>query len=298
MNRYAAAFVVLAGLALAGTHPLHAQVTVTQVPLTPPAPGSPDAQLQAQGGQVFVEREDARETRDRLHELLRQHPPAIGEILRRDPTLARPDYLATYPALNAFIQQHPEIVRNPSFFFGDYEFQEDRPRDRSYEMFRTVTDGFGTLFIVGGLMTVFIWLVRTVIDQRRWIRVSRTQAEVHGKLLDRLTNNDDLLNYIQTPAGRRFLESGPLLTADEPVKSAAAPLSRIIMSLQAGVVLASLGMGFWISQTRFPEDMGEGFFIIGTLATALGIGFAVAGGLAYVISSRFGLVTPPAASHD
>ena len=147
MNRYAAAFVVLAGLGLAGASPLHAQNP--QAPNAPQAP-APEAAPQATASQVFVEREDARETRDRLHELLRQHPPAIGEILRRDPTLARPDYLATYPALNAFIQQHPEIVRNPSFFFGGYEFQEDRPRDRSYDMFNTVTDGFGFLLVAGG----------------------------------------------------------------------------------------------------------------------------------------------------
>lgn len=298
MNRHAAAFVVLASLA--GPSTLHAQQFL-QAPTAPTAPAAPaaPAQAQSQVSQVFVEQENARETRDRLHQLLREHPPAIGEILRRDPTLARPDYLGPYPALNAFIQQHPEIVRNPSFFFGDYEFREERPRDRSHEMFNTVVDGFGFLLIAGGLMTFVVWLVRSFIEQRRWIRISRTQAEVHGKLLDRLTNNADLLAYIQTPAGRRFLESGPLLSADEPAKpAAAAPLSRIIISLQAGVVLASLGMGFWISQTRFPEDMGEGFFIIGTLATALGIGFAASAALAYVISSRFGLVTPPAASHD
>jgi hypothetical protein len=39
--------------------------------------------------------------------------------------------------------------------------------------------------------------------------------------------------------------------------------------------------------------MGEGFFIIGTLVAALGIGFAVSAGLAYVISQRFGLFAPP-----
>jgi hypothetical protein len=295
MNRYAAAMVVTFSLGGA-THllaqqspvivPVQAEVQVLQ---TPPGPG-----------QVFIEREDARETRERLHELLRQHPPAVGEVLRRDPTLAGPSYLAAYPALLNFLQQHPEIARNPTFFFGGYEFQEERPRNLSYEMFDQVIDGFGFLLIFGGILTVFVWLVRSVIDQRRWLRVSRTQAEVHTKLLDRLTNNEDLLAYIQTPAGRRFLESGPLLTDGEAAKPAAgAPLSRIILSLQAGIVLAFLGIGFWISQSRFPEDMGEGFFIIGTLATALGMGFAVSAGMAYLISTRFGLVVrPPVETHD
>jgi hypothetical protein len=295
MNRYAAALVVTLSL---GTTPLLGQqsgVTVqrpaemqTSQPGAPPAP-------------VFVEQEDARETRDRLHSLLRQHPPAVGEILRRDPSLARADYLSAYPALLNFLQEHPEITRNPEFFFGGFEFREQEPTDRSYQMFREVVDGFGFLLIFGGFLSVFVWLVRSVIDQRRWLRVSRTQAEVHTKLLDRLTNNEDLLTYIQTPAGKRFLESGPLLTDGDGPRPAAAgtPISRIILALQAGVVLASLGIGFWISQSRFPEDMGEGFFIIGTLTTALGIGFAVSAALAYLISSRFGLVpSRPVASHE
>jgi hypothetical protein len=271
-----------------------------QTPTQPPvaAPGQAAAPP-AVPGPVFVEQQSAFETRDRLRELLRQHPPAVGEVLRRDPSLARQDYLAPYPSLLSFIQQHPEIARNPGFFFGGYEFQEQPPLDRSYQMFNRVVDGFGFLFIFGGLLGGFIWLVRSVIDQRRWLRVSRTQAEVHTKLLDRLTSNEDLMTYIQTPAGRRFLESGPLLADAEPRPQAGVTLSRIILSLQAGVVLASLGVGFWIAETRFPADMGEGFFIIGTIATALGIGFVISAAAAYVISSRFGLVSPrPIETHD
>jgi hypothetical protein len=295
MNPCAVAAIFTFGLAAA---PALAQVP--EAPRPVPAPQTTSVAPAPAPDPIFIERESAQETRGRLHELLRQHPPAVGEILRRDPSLARPDYLGPYPALLGFIQQHPEIARNPSFFFGGYEFQDDQPQDRSFEMFRRVTDIFQFLLIAGGLVSVFVWLVRSVIDQRRWLRVSRTQADVHTKLLDRLTSNDDLMAYIQTPAGRRFLESGPLLTdGDTPTTAPGAPLSRIILSLQAGVVLASLGIGFWISETRFPEDMGEGFFIIGTLATTLGLGFVVSAALAYVISSRFGLVPPRTAqSHD
>lgn len=290
MNRRAAALPLTLCLA--------AQPAMAQTPTNQPVQASP-APPPVAPNQVFVERESASATRARLHELLREHPPAVGEILRRDPSLARPDYLAPYPALLAFIQQHPEIGRNPGFFFGGYEFLEEAPQDRSYQMFQRVVDGFGTILIFGGLAALFVWLVKSVIDQRRWLRVSRTQAEVHTKLLDRLTTNQDVMAYIQTPAGRRFLESGPLLVEAESRPQAGAPLARIILSLQAGVVLASLGAGFWIAQTRFPEDMGEGFFIIGTLATALGVGFVISAAAAYVISSRFGLVAPrPAETHD
>jgi hypothetical protein len=170
--------------------------------------------------------------------------------------------------------------------------------DPASQVFNRLFDGLSALVTIGAVIGTLLWLIKTFIDQRRWLRVARTQSEVHGKLLDRLANNEDLLAYIQTSAGRRFLESGPLVTEADP-RPATAPLSRILLSLQAGVVLTCLGIGFWLAQTRFPSDMSEGFFIIGILAMALGIGFALSAALAYAVSARFGLVpSPPLSTHD
>jgi hypothetical protein len=252
--------------------------------------------LLAQGQQPqIIQQQDAQITREELQELLRQHPSNLGQVLRADPSLANPDYLKPYPALLNFIQQHPEVARNPSYFFGTFEFRQQGPRDRSFDMFQVVIASFGVILGVGTFVGVFTWLIRYFVDHRRWLRVSRTQTEVHTKLLDRMSNNEDLMTYMQSPAGRRFLESAPIALDDQP-KAIGAPMSRILWSMQAGVVLASLGIGFFLAENRFPEDMGEGFYIIGMLVGALGIGFALSAVLAYVISSRFGLVAPPRAA--
>jgi len=279
MNRHAAALLLFVGVFFAST-PVFAQLQSLQAP-----PGAPT---------VIIADQFAETTRERLRELLRQHPPAVGEILRRDPSLINAEYLAPYPALVAFLQQHPEIARNPTYFFGEFSYRPPVPRDRAYEMFEIVMAGLGLTLLGTAILGTFIWVVKSIVDQRRWLKLTRTQAEVHGKLLDRLTNNEDLLAYIQTSAGRKFLESAPIAVDTEQAPNSA-PLSRILWSMQAGVVLACLGIGFWIAQSRFPDDMGEGFFIIGTLVAALGIGFAISAGLAYVISQRFGLFTPPPA---
>jgi len=39
---------------------------------------------------------------------------------------------------------------------------------------------------------------------------AKVQAEAHTKLLDRLTSNDELLAYVQSSAGSRFLQSAPM----------------------------------------------------------------------------------------
>jgi hypothetical protein len=247
---------------------------------------------------VFQETADARATRVQLQQLLRQHPPAVGEVLQRDPSLlTRADYLAPYPVLWAFLQKHPEIARNPSFFLGSFEYDEPRPQDRSMEMFQVILAGTGIAAGVAAFLGVLIWVIRSIIDHRRWLRLSRVQAEVHTKLLDRLTTNDDLLSYIQSPAGRRFLESAPISLDSEP-RATTAPVSRIIWSLQAGLVLAALGSGFWFVQRNVSTEAAEGFFIIGVLAFSLGVGFTASAVLAYVVSMRLGLVQRPKSTEE
>lgn len=268
---------IAASLILAALDPAFAQT-----PPTPPATV-----------RIYEEVPGADETRAQLQRLLRQYPPAIGEVLQRDPSLMnRPDYLAPYPALVAFLQQHPEVARNPSYFLGSFHYRERDPRDLAYESLNRL---MGTLAgITAGVLfiSVLVWLIRAVIDHRRWLRLSRVQAEVHTKLMDRLTTNEDLLAYIQSPAGRRFLESAPI-ALDGETRPAGAPLGRILLSLQAGIVLVALGIGLWFARTSVIEELAQGFYVMGVIAVALGVGFGVSAVASYVISARLGLMPPP-----
>src|SRR4051794_8049534 len=72
----------------------------------------------AQAAPMVEQDLDAKETRQQLDELLRRLPPAVGRVLRTDPSLLANDaYLSTYPGLATFIKQHPEIRNSPAFFF-------------------------------------------------------------------------------------------------------------------------------------------------------------------------------------
>ena len=77
------------------------------------------AQSRAQPPRTTAFTQNAENTRQELQNLLWQLPPGVRGVLQNDPSLIdRPDYLAPYPALAAFLKQHPEIARNPTFFFG------------------------------------------------------------------------------------------------------------------------------------------------------------------------------------
>ena len=161
---------------------------------------------------------NAGETQRRLQELLQQYPPQLGRVLALDPTLVSNDaYLQPYPQLLAFLSQHPEIAHNPSYFF-DPQLRETSRQHYDYNepkvvAIRAIDQALGGLaaMIVGlTIIGTAAWLIRSAIEYRKWLRVSKTHVDTHAKLMDRLTSNEDLVTYMQSPAGRRFLEAAPI----------------------------------------------------------------------------------------
>src|SRR5688572_27818818 len=250
-------------------------------PVAPPAPA-----------QVFINDQDAQQTREELRNLLRQYPPSVARVLALDPSLlSNQSYLATYPQLAAFVAQQPEVAHNPAYFFGTTgDFENSTPRSEALRTFERAMEGL-SIFAVFATITGFLaWLLKTFIDHRRWVHVSKVQTEAHNKLLDRLTSHDDLLAYIQTPAGRRFLEAAPVIEAGPSMMNA--PIGRVLWSAQIGMVLAFAGLGLNFVSTRVLPDLAPPLFVMGVLALSLGVGFVVSAVMAYVLSRRFGLLEP------
>lgn len=285
-------FLITLAATLVATASLAAQ---TGPPAIPPPPAAPTAP-----GPVYqVVPVDAQTTRDQLQEILRQYPPAVGEILRRDTSLLnRPDYIAPYPQLVGFIQQHPEVVRNPTFFFGNYDSYERRqPMSPEMEALDGMLSGMAAFLGIGMFIGVVAWLMRAVIQHRKWLRQSKVQTEVHLKLMDRLTTNDELLAYIQSPAGKRFLESAPMQPESESPRLGA-PVGPIIWSVMAGIVLATVGGGFRLAASSVTDDAQRAFAVIGVILIALGAGFMLASLMAYLVSARLGLFPKAATAPD
>jgi hypothetical protein len=244
--------IVIALLPLLVTASIPAEVGAAQTPAPPASARQTPARSQpepapAAAPATSLEPYDANETRERFGEILRQYPPSVAEVLRIDPSmLGNQDYLSTYPTLAAFLAKHPEIARNPAFFVGTdqtRDWNDNTPQAAVFQMWRNLMDGIQVFAVILVITGALVWLVKTLVDYRRWLRMSRIQAEVHTKLVDRFTSSEELLSYIQTPAGRRFLESSPIPLDVETRASLSAPVSRILWSIQIGVILASGGFG-------------------------------------------------------
>lgn len=257
---------------------------------------------------VVVEDLNADRTRDALEEVLKRYPPSLAYVLKLDPTLLNnPAYLAPYPVLQQFLAKHPEIVRAPKYYFDEYTvrdsnqgYYDNRTNDqRAIDMWRSNIEGFtfllGFLSVIGALT----WIVRSIVDHRRWSRQSKVQAEVHNKVIDRLASNEEMLAYVQSPAGAGFLKSGPAISLNGgAARMHGAPYNRILWSAQAGVVFLALGLGFrWVNITA-PADVLEMLHFFGLIGQSLGLGFIASAALAYGLSWRMGLLAPsgPAAA--
>ncbi len=247
---------------------------------------------------VTVEQPDAERTKNEFEELLRRYPPSLRNVFKIDPTLmTQTQYIAPYPALVTYLNTHPEIALNPSFYLGglgvnNYGRAEDHASQVT-DMYRSILGDFMGVMAFGIGLSMVIWLIRTTIDYRRWNRLSKTQQEVHTKLLDRFSSNEELMAYIATPAGSKFLQSAPIsLDAGPASRNMGAPLNRIMWSVQAGFVLAAGGGGLMIASGRVTDEASLPLEVMGILAMALGIGFVVSAGISYLLSHRLGLLDP------
>lgn len=242
---------------------------------------------------------NAQQTRQELLEILRTHPPSVARVLSADPSLMRNDsYLAPYPALRAFLAQHPEIPQNAPYYLSGFSFNERQAENDSMRLIDQFIESSTIMIVFLVILGTVVWLIRTVLEQRRWNRLSKIQAEVHGKLMDRFSSNEELLTYVQTPSGRRFLESGPSpLQEAAPARSIGAPLSRILWSVQAGVVLGIAGVGSLFLSGRLAYEASQFFFVIGVLMLALGSGFVLSAAASYALSRKLGLFDTPTTDH-
>lgn len=227
--------------------------------------------------------------RREFQRLLEQHPSTVRDLLRIAPGLMlNQEFMAPYPALAQFITEHPEIPQNPVYFVGEPVYFVGRTRSVGNDL----AEALLAIGIFSAVLFGLGWIIRSVIDYRRWSRLSRIQTEVHTKLLDRFTSMDDLQTYFNSPAGRRFLEAAPIDLGTESLRTA--PAGRILWSLQVGIVLALGGVGLYMAIPGLAEeDLGDPLRVIATIAMALGIGFVVSAGASSILSNKMGLLRPP-----
>lgn len=138
-----------------------------------------------------------------------------------------------------------------------------------------------------GLFILLGWAIWVIATNTRRSNVAKVQAELQSKLLDRFGSSQELLDYLGSEAGQRFLEASTIERAK--------PLGRILGSLQVGVILTLVALALLFLYWQFP-GIGEPAVGLGILCLALGLGFLISAAVSYALLKRWGVLAPSAAS--
>ena len=241
--------------------------------------------------------------RDQLLALLRMSP-TLTQVLTTDPTLLADDaYInRVNPELARFLAQHPEITRNPDFYLFA-EFPEQRGRHTEplrrrgnnnnqmnlLELKRQYMMDIMQALIFAAAIGSLMWLIRILLENRRWSRVFRLQSEIHGKLIERFATADNLMQYMSTESGRRFLEAAPIPMGMERQRMSGG-LGRVIASLQIGLVLSLLGLGLVLLRRSLTEFAAP-LLVAGVVIMMPGIALLLSAAITWRVSSRLGLLS-------
>jgi hypothetical protein len=152
---------------------------------------------------------------------------------------------------------------------------------------------FLVFIVISGAL---LWMLHVILENRRWDKMVKVQSETHTKLLDKFGSSQDMLAYMESEAGRRFLEQ-PLFSVEQK-QVARFPYGRILWSVQIGLVMGLLGTGLLFLQggDKVSPDADTALRILGTVALTVGIGFVLSAVVSYALSKRLGLFEGPKAS--
>jgi hypothetical protein len=248
---------------------------------------------------------DVAATQSQLIKLLRLSP-TLTTVVSRDPSLlSNPEYVAhNNPQLAEFLANHPEVARNPEFYLfthmhpdgggPDEALQREvwpdvyrAPQQRS--AFSEFASDLPPLLAFACFLVALTWMTRVFVENRRWGRIFKLQSEVHGRLIDKFTSNQELALYMETEAGKRFLEAAPIPVGFETNQRVPNAVARVLTPLQIGIVLVLLGVGM-LGIRRADHEMEIPMLIMGTLVLMPGVGFIISAGITWLLAARLGLM--------
>ena len=244
-------------------------------------------------------------TQEQLMQLLRTSP-TLTQVVARDPSLlSDQEYVSrNNPQLAQFLVAHPEVARNPEYYLFTHLESKGGRRDQALERAiwpemsqpqyestnaERIMEPLSALAAFACFLGALVWVIRQIIENRRWARIFKLQSEVHGRLIEKFSSTQEIAAYMGTEAGRRFLEAAPIPVGIEPEQRMPNAVARVLWPLQIGVVLVLLGVGLLFLRHAGP-DMDVPMLVLGTVVLMPGIGFILSAGITWILAGRLGLI--------
>jgi hypothetical protein len=248
---------------------------------------------------------DVANTQEQLLKLLRLSP-VLTTVVARDPSLLGDQaYVArNNPELAQFLAEHPDIAKNPEFYLFSHLENGHGRREEALEravwpdlhqsesgpsQAFLITHDLGPLLAMAGVLIGIVWIVRISLESQRWNRTFKQQSEVHSRLIDKFNSSQELAAYMQTEAGKRFLDASPVALGADVGMRMPNVVARVLTPLTVGIVLVLLGIGLVALRNTEP-DMNTPMLVLGTLALMPGLGFILSAGATWIVAKRLGML--------
>lgn len=139
-----------------------------------------------------------------------------------------------------------------------------------------------------GIVTSTVMVIAVVWTvTRARTRRAELHAEVQTKLIDRFGSAPELIDFLQSPAGRQFVsgvQSAPALMARE----------RIMSGFTRSIVLTALGAAFAALTFFYSDD----FAVPAAILFSLGLGYVIATWVSMKLVDRFAPPEMPVVRRD
>jgi hypothetical protein len=130
-----------------------------------------------------------------------------------------------------------------------------------------------TIIQLPALFALLAFLASVIASTIRHRRELQLRADLHTRLLDRVTSAKEFVDLLATPAGRELAQS--LLTTAAP----AVGVHRAAQGLQIGIVLATVSVGCLSISVLvdFSDAVARQLFsVLGVIGLSLGVGYLLA----------------------
>jgi hypothetical protein len=225
--------------------------------------------------------------RGALDRFLDSHPEIENEVLGDPHRISDTGYVHDHPELEAFLDSHPLVKADPRAFISARSWRFTQGRNDTDELLSY----FIPFSVFVCMLLAVLWVVRTILENRRWNKSFKVHEEVHTKLIDKFASGQELTAYMVSDAGRRLLEwTPPSIEGRMPFAA-----GRILWSVQAGLILGLAGAGL-LAVRRYVPDAAQPLLVFGMLGLTIGLGFCFSALLSYGISKHLGLFGSSTAS--
>ena len=150
----------------------------------------------------------------------------------------------------------------------------------------TIINGVTALVFGVVIIICITWITVAVVTALKQRANTRTRAEIYNRLIDKFGTAPEFITFLQSDAGLKFIEENAAQTF--------APLGKILVSIQIGIILALLGAGLLITGNIFGGGLGGDLYIVltvgGVIGLTIGSGLLISAVVSYRLCRAWALI--------